>query len=517
MTLALGTALQNGTYVIDALGTEDAIGSVYLATHLPTGQWVQVRVLGSHHPEAIPDLETRQRFYQYLDQVNTLEQQSLSAQVSGFEEDGVCYQIFAAALGTPLVQLVTVPSPLPPRRSLTVIHKLLEALSALRTLDWPLGWHSLRLTPDQLWQSDSALAFTGFDFPREESASTTSGESAVVEGLSHLLYFLLTGQRAETTRAPLEVDLRHRLPGLPLGLEQALRWGKPQAEPIPTLDEWQCLLPPLAQLPPDPPPSPQPVPRFHTPIPVTTSPASNHSSNDPARLDQHDGIKSKTQLAAPLPPGPVAARPAPWAAPPRAKSSRRPATLALVATGLVASISGLSFGLHARLRPLDTSPFPDTPKTSRFDPNQSFPPLSDWSHDELWQPWEAAPAPSLDRPDYGDRPAPPPEPAPSYAPPIAPVAPEPAVVDIEPEPETYPSDSFELPPAEAGEPLPGGEFAPPADPLTPAPRPKNPGGPAPPAPLQPVAPAPPVVPQDQVAPAPLPTPTRPAAPAPTSS
>ncbi|XGB40894.1 MAG: hypothetical protein LVS60_10790 [Nodosilinea sp. LVE1205-7] len=44
MTLAIGTALQYGNYVIDALGLEDSVGPVYLATYIPRGRSRLLRI-----------------------------------------------------------------------------------------------------------------------------------------------------------------------------------------------------------------------------------------------------------------------------------------------------------------------------------------------------------------------------------------------------------------------------------------------------------------------------------------
>ena len=46
MTLPTGTALHHGHYVVDAFSAEDTIGPIYLATHIPTGRWVQLRIFG---------------------------------------------------------------------------------------------------------------------------------------------------------------------------------------------------------------------------------------------------------------------------------------------------------------------------------------------------------------------------------------------------------------------------------------------------------------------------------------
>ena len=84
-------------------------------------------------------------------------------------------------------------------------------------------------------------------------------------------------------------------------------------------------------------------------------------------------------------------------APLRSYKSRSTPAAALVITGLVATFSGLGFGLYARLHPASSA------SQERLNPNQSFPPLPDWNEDDLWQPWDQAPA-LRSRPDYGNTP-----------------------------------------------------------------------------------------------------------------
>jgi hypothetical protein len=94
MALSTGTALKHGTYVLDALWGDDSIGPLYMATHVPTGQLVQVRIIGSRHPERIPSPEIRTEFYGLLQAISKLKHPGLANHLFGFEEEGVCYQIF---------------------------------------------------------------------------------------------------------------------------------------------------------------------------------------------------------------------------------------------------------------------------------------------------------------------------------------------------------------------------------------------------------------------------------------
>lgn len=517
MTLAVGTALQNGTYVIDAWVADDAVGPLYLAMDVSRGQWIQLRVLGSRNPEALPDFSERQAFYRYLEQVNELKHAALPQRLGGFEEEGVCYQTLASPAGVPLDRFIPSQAPLPPQASLTILHQLIEILEALR----PLGWAGLRLTPDQVWYTPEAqtITFTGFDLvqlpPADASSAasdaaspaTSAAESALVQGLAHLLYFLLTGQRAEATKAPLAVECRRRHPALPTSLDAALEAGSSAAGQSSnrSLAEWVALLPdegPMSVAPlPAAPMSAEPSPAASLPLAAPTS--TGHATVVvPGRSPAVSQLEPQT-WGRDRPLAPAASSP----------SQRPSTTLALALTGLVATASGLGLGLYARLQPA-TSANPE-----RLNPNQSFPPLPDWDGRELWQPWDDAPA-LRDRPDYGNTPPPGSEPAPDFAPdPQEPAAPPPAVPQPSPEPIDEPEESWEEPWETPIEPptqpvpdpnLPADPAPPPSVDPPPVPEPL-----APPAPLEaPALTAPPA----GATPAPIPAPPRPpAAPAPASS
>lgn len=475
MTLAVGTTLQHGTYVIDAWVEEDAIGPVYLAMHVPTGQWVQLRILGSRRLGQLPEEGDRQRFYQYLDQVKRLGNRGFPALLGGFEEEGICYQTLVAPKGSPLDRWVTPIAPLGPRRSLAIVYHLIDQLEVLR----PLGWAGLQLTPDQVWCADGSdeVCFTGFDLAMPAADQLADQEPAVVKGLGQLLYFLLTGQRAEATQAPLAVEVRRQHPTLPGTLDRALALVQLSAPELATvsLADWRSRLPAIADLPIDPPP-PQPTQ-------VVTGADNTGADNT--------GILTV-----------AGSRPAAQAGPPRAIAKPRTApAVALGLTGLVATVAGLGVGFHLRLQPASS-----TASQERLNPNQSFPPQPNWNGDTLWQPWEDAPA-LRNRPYYGTTPPPNSAPAKDHAPdPTEPAAPPPAVT----QPAIATPDP--LPPWEdLAEPAsPQVEPAPP-EPTNPTPLPDPTVAPAPIAPPPPLEAPPPsrpieVAPPPLNAPAPAPTP-----------
>lgn len=481
MTLAIGTTLQNGTYVIDAWVAEDTIGPMYLAMDVSKGQWIQLRILGSLAPQALPDAADRQVFYQYLGQVANLKHSTFPPRLGGFEEEGVCYQVLSIPTGAPLNQLVTTATPLPARTSLTLVRRLIHSLQTLR----PLGWTSLRLTPDQVWYSPEAqtATFVGFDLvPAPATADTdqeTANERTLVQGLSDLLYFLLTGQRAEATKAPLAVEVRRHHPGLPTSLDRALELG--QQQPTITLAEWEALLPVASDLPPG--PKHEQRPAAQRPEAVSTVVVARDRPWESVSEQHPSSPWTAPQVLAPSP-------------------AKRSSALALVLTGLIATVSGLGVGLYARLQPASST------GQERLSPNQSFPPLPDWNSNTLWEPWEDAPT-RRSRPDYGD----PPQgstPVPDFTPnPQEPAAPPPAV----PQPQVAPEspEVWESPAAPWALPEP----VPPPDPgVSPAVEPAPP--PLTPPALLELPPSP----DEGAAPPPLtapPVPTIPNAPAPASS
>ncbi|WOD40384.1 hypothetical protein [Nodosilinea sp. E11] len=514
MTLAVGTVLKHGTYVIDAWVSEDTVGPVYLAMDVPRGQWIQLRVLGSRNPQDLPEALERQAFYQYLQQVSDLKHSVFPQCLGGFEEEGVCYQILASPTGTPLDRLVTADHPLPPSVSLALLRELIAALQALR----PLGWTGLRLSPDQVWSDPEAktTTFIGFDLlpgfsvapsfadstladPAPVSSTSNNGDSdttalaptvvapaeaALVRGLSDLLYFLLTGQVATATKAPLAVEVRRRYPALPRSLDIALEQGSPTGQRLPAiaLADWAALLPDATSLPPDPAPV-VPLPPYPV-VPVTLV----------VPGDRIPGSGPSTQAIAPL------------------SSTKHPSkkVLALGLTGLIATVSGLGIGLYARLQPASSA------SPERLNPNQSFPPQPGWNSNPLWQPWDDAPA-NRRRPDYGDTPPPGSEPVTDFVPNVQePAAPPPAVSQPAPEPEFTPE------PTEVWE-APAEPWVTPApiEPVAPAPQPEVEPAPPPVAPPPPLEAPPLRSPTEGAAPPPLNAPAnlspRPDAPAPSSS
>ncbi|MEB3288381.1 MAG: hypothetical protein VKI82_00600 [Leptolyngbya sp.] len=497
MTLAIGTSLQHGTYIIDALSGEDSMGPLYLATHVPSGRWVLLRVLGSQRPESLPDAAQREAFYAYLEQINQLGAAFVPRHLQGFEEDRVCYQVFSAPQGSPLSQGVTPQRPRPLEPSLTLVRQVAEAIQALPQP----GAVGLQLTPDQIWQgSGESFTLTGFDFPPPGPGATTP-EADWVRGLTDLLYFLLTGHR--TTPATLGMDVRHRRPDLPPHLEAVFQWAQPSRAAVPpSLSQWLETLPHPEEC------------RSEAILPSSTAVLAPGTGRTPTPQPPLAAtVLAGTPLASPAP--------TPMLLPIKRRGSRLP--WAVLATGFVFGIGGVAFGLQSRLHPAS----PVAP--NRFNPNQAFPPLPDWDDN----------GPSFDnptvehrRPRLGDRPREIPAPTlrpesrdlprwevrdqPLNAPPPAmnsdssPEIPSPDAPAGEDAPLTPKLDDSPSPPVSPNPPPVSREMDP--DPL-----PDPTSGESTPAPVAPIPPAPIAPAPLAPAPPPVPAPPEPAPPSPLTS
>lgn len=496
MTLAIGTALQKGNYVIDALGSEDSIGPVYLATHVPSGQWAMVRVLGSRHPEAMPTPEQRSAFYQYLVEVSDLGHGLLPNRLRGFEEDGVCYQALSMPKGESLAAIVSPQQSLSLAHSLAIIRSLGDVLQALQ----PHGWSGLHITPDQVWQwpDGQHLTFTGFNLPASPELDHPTAETTVVQALTHLLYFLLTGQRADATQTPIVIDLHHRRPGLSAQVDGALQRGSlAMSNPI-ALADWLALLPAAdpASVTVSGAPTmakPQLSVASSSAMPQASISSSSSSSDKPESTVVVSPAQPRSSAHA------VTQAKAITTKPHQPRKSSGLAPWALLTTGLAAGLSGLVFGFYVRLQPVPVDASSNSTNSTRFNPNQSFPPLPDWQGQDFL-PSNTNRSPRERRPDYGDSPA---QTAPVQRslPATAPVVRDAPIADPAPPPRSEPAISEpanpDPGPSETVPPAPADSLAPPESrPSNPAPSepPAAPPAPAPMAPAPPLEVAPPVAP-----------------------
>jgi hypothetical protein len=187
--------------------------------------------------------------------------------------------------------------------------------------------------------------------------------------------------------------VRNRVPGLPYDLDTALQLGSRQdvEHPSVSLKDWLELLPARASLPVSPNSS---VSTGESTTPASPrSPSTGHPTPPGTQVSPSLSVtahQAATQVVAVSLPS--------QASHSRPQNSRPWAPVALTLTAMIASFSGLGAGLMARLQPSGPSG-----TSVRLNPEQSFPPLADWSGDDPVEDWDFNPA-RRSFPDYGDRP-----------------------------------------------------------------------------------------------------------------
>jgi len=321
MPLPAGTALQDGDYILDGIYHEDALGLMYLATHVPSGQVMQVRCLPSHHRDA----EVWQRLSQQITALGQQRHPHIIAPLTCFYEQGYGFVVMAADVGQPLSVLVTPERPLSAPQSVTYVQQVAAGLAAISQA----GPFVVDIGPAHIWchPGHDRVVLSGLGLLPPEMKAASEDETGASAGtkahrdiaaLARLFYFCLTGEAVTATRAP-DVRLKQRRPDLPAAYGQAIHRGL-QAPPD-QVETWLAEVVAAAK-------QSQPPP-----LPVPAAPA------------------------APNGPG----------------FRRYPA---LLATAVAAAFVGGGIGLALRLLPLAATGH------QRLNPAQSFPSLSDWSSTE---------------------------------------------------------------------------------------------------------------------------------------
>lgn len=463
MTLPFGTALQQGNYVLDAHCFDDPHGAVYLATHVPTGQVVLLRKLKLSGQLSTNLQDLQAQLDQKLLALSPLQLPFIPSILAVIAEEDALYLKLPTDLGHPLARLLPRNTPWQLGPALRLVQAIATALTRLPKTYWA----SLSLSPDHIWlrtstpQSDiPQFTLTGW-LPASEDISAPQAEGRLCRQLAQLFYFLITGERAEDTRTPLAVHLRHQYPALPPAIITTVEQATLTSSANTTLQAWENLT--TASLTPSsptqaPPSSPQPPPLVTNPVPVT--------GPTPALSQTGSAAASSKWLF--------------W----------------LVIVGLIGGGMGMGFGLTLRFQGTGTT-------AVRFNPKQSFPSLDDWSGDDPVAEFDAPYAP----PDWSrdvwipsssptTRSQPAIEPTPYAAP--AEVAPPPTVLDPPPSDRQPSSPAWESPSkdsVESSTPAPLEEAPEEVPPPLVAPAPLSPAPvvtPEPPASTLPVAPAPPV-------------------------
>lgn len=451
MPLPVGTALQNGDYVLDAISFQDDSSTLYQATHIPTGQRVAVRLLEGHWPQAA--WEEKNHFIQHVQHLAQQHHPHIISHLHSFEDHGHLFVVSDWGQGIPLAKRLTQSPPLNEATALTYIHQIASALNTLRTIGLQqIDLHPRRmlcqLTPDQ-------IVLTGIGCPPSYLIPHQSPPEQDVLALAYLLYQMVTGDtdpfiseawverlqaqpltlttqqalqtvlgRTENQRPLLEAwlnSLKPNLPALPdpISVDDPVQIPSVESEattaisaeipvdshpeePPSTLENISDRAIATSPLPINSPPlTPLTEESFvvtadasvgtssETPTETPTTPTETPTiqSPDPTELlgtTEDSAIITAAPIAPedPIEPSAVGARSprkpkAPQHRPSQTSPKRRfnKRYAALLMTALVASVSGVGFG--AMLRFMPNPPIGQ----NRLNPEQSFPPLSDWPID----------------------------------------------------------------------------------------------------------------------------------------
>jgi hypothetical protein len=412
MPLVAGTALQNGHYVVDALLEDAANGPLYWGTHIATGMRVYLQQL----TPAIAELDGAVQ--QCLQALAFAPQPPLPQPLQTFVDGEYRYLAMGTSLGQPWSLLARRQSPATPKAALARVRATAQAVTAL--LDQ--GLPTVDLSPNRIWlaatdEEDPVVTLTGLTVASPDVAPSLAHP---IRGLAALLHSSLAGHLMDAgDLAAWGPALRQQRPDLSplileairtglqtdIGNEQDLRqaiaaWLQilPDAEAILTVPAPVATVSPAVEQPTDaatPPPEETPLIETsedgpedaspETPAPETASPASalatateevvEAAASDPSPTPS-DTVEPSPR---PAPAGALATTQATAIAPAKPqkpqRSSGRRLFPALVVTGLVAAIAGVGAGAAWRLSPNGL------PGQLRLDPNQSFPPQSDWSGD----------------------------------------------------------------------------------------------------------------------------------------
>ena len=405
MPLVAGAALQNGHYVVDALLEEATNGPLYWGTHIATGLRVYLQQL----TPAIAELDGAVQ--QCLQALAFAPQPPLPQPLQTFVDGEHRYLAMGTALGQPWSLLARRQSPATPKAALARVRATAQAVTAL--LDQ--GLPTVDLSPNRIWlaamdgEEDPAITLTGLTVPSSEAAAPLAHP---VRGLAALLHSSLAGQIMDAgdldAWAP---ALRQQRPDLSPLILEAIRTGLradahegqdgrqaiagwlqtlPDADtalnpPAPVADppvetvaepsedapapDAAAVMTEIPATPETPEPAPEPVVAVaaanaeDAPVADHQPPEPADTANSPSTASPSGALVATSATAI----APVVQRPQ--------RSSGRRLFPALVLTGLVAAIAGVGAGAAWRLSPNGL------PGQMRLDPNQSFPPQSDWSGD----------------------------------------------------------------------------------------------------------------------------------------
>ncbi|NEQ45194.1 MAG: hypothetical protein F6K00_17180 [Leptolyngbya sp. SIOISBB] len=336
MTLAPGTALQNGHYVIDALLEAAPNGNLYWGTHVVVGMpvFIQVFPIGESGQSDLSNLIAR------LEGAAFSPQSPLPNPFQLFQgNDQTLCLAMGTTVGLPWSTACKNGATLSTQQALQTIHQLADSLAWLKDQ----GIARLDLSANRVWLSqDLATAtLTGLPYAYLQNfRAADSSPDTSVQALAQLLCSFLTGQPllpldeedGLTARQQLKQYCPNLSPIIVAAIEQGLQLS--DGEPPLTLQQWLEKLPDADG-------------GYHVQSPsslLTRSPATRVNTVPPAAANS---TSNKSSLLLP----------------------------SLAVTAALAAIFGGALGTYWRLNAQSL------PGAIQLDPQQSFPTQADWSGD----------------------------------------------------------------------------------------------------------------------------------------
>lgn len=343
MSLAPGTAFQNGHFVIDALLESAPNGDLYWGTHVVAGMPVFIQVFPLIADASIEDLSG---LIARLEGVAFSPRSPLPNPFQLFRgEDQTLCLAMSTTVGLPWTATHNHCSPLSPKGALRAIRTVADHVSWLRSQ----GLTGLDLSPNRIWLSDNGETITLTGLPQTHLQTVEASDQqpqTAVEQLAKLLYSFLTGElfpeQVPLNIEPIRADLFRRNPQFSPVMVDAIAQGlrtsqSSNGEPL-TLEQWLDQLPDAGE-------TQQVLSPTHR---LTPGLAASH------------GTKKRPRKEAP------ASEPS---------QRRRKVGPALIGTALVAAIAGVGLGSIWRLNAAAL------PGAMKFEPKQTFPPRAGWSGD----------------------------------------------------------------------------------------------------------------------------------------
>ena len=327
MALSPGTALQNGQYVIDALLETAPNGDLYWGTHIATGTQVYIQV--SPLSADSPDVST---LIAHLQGVSFAAQAPCPKPFQIFygAANTLCFAM-GLAIGRPWTLAYRTHAPMPLEQALNMVRTVAEG--ALWLAD--RGISGIDLSLNRIWTTAESNQITLTGLPQQyiaelQTVSAPASEmvTSTVPSLAQLLFSALSGNLLQTDTQQLARTLQQQQPHLSQAVIEAIHPAIAISRSLSleeAIREWLSLLP-------DTDPS--------TAEPELLQAAASQSAQ-PVFLKRFWGLYP-----------------------------------ALGITALMAAIGGGTLGTAWRLNA------GNLPGDIQLEPNQSFPPQSDWSGDD---------------------------------------------------------------------------------------------------------------------------------------